>query len=93
MATARLTLGVLGKGGAQVMLPLSNEQVTFTTSAQSSAFDGSADVVRFIADADAYLLFGANPTALATSMYVPANTVEYFAIRPGEKLAIYDGSS
>ena len=92
MATARITTGVVGKEGGQVMLPVANEQVTFTTSAQSAAFDG-INMIRFIADADAYLAFGANPTAAATDLYVPSGTVEYFAVRPGEKVACYDGSS
>lgn len=92
MATARLTLGIIGKDGAQVMLPISDEQVTFTSSAQSSAFDG-VNIVRFIADADAYIVFNTNPTADANDMYIPANTIEYFAIRQGEKMAIYDGTT
>ena len=95
MATARLNFGVLGKNAAQVMLPVgTTEKVTFTTAAQSAAFDDGADVMRFEADADAYLLFGTDPTATeANGLKVASGSVEYFAIRPGDKVSIYDGSS
>ncbi len=92
MATARVTHGVIGKDGAQVMLPVLGDNITFTASAQSVEFDG-VNIIRFIADADAYLAFGANPTADADDLYVPADSVEYFAVRPGEKVAVYDGTT
>jgi hypothetical protein len=33
-------------------------------------------------------LFGANPTATASSIFIPANEPEIFKISPGEKVAI-----
>jgi len=92
MATVKLTFGVTGKRGAQVILPMSTEILTFTTSAQSAAADG-ADIVRVEANVDTYVEIGLNPTATANSMKVAANAVEYFAIRPGQEVAAYDGSS
>jgi len=37
------------------------------TSAQSSAFGSQTEYVRIAATADVYILFGANPTAVATA--------------------------
>jgi hypothetical protein len=83
-----------GKYGMPIMGPsFSTQSVSYTTSTQSSAFASDTNIVRIIADADVYLEFGSNPTALVTSIRVPANTVEYFAVNPGYKVAAYDGSS
>ena len=46
-----------------------------------------------IADADAFLVFGASPTATASGMFLPGNTVEYFGVEAGQKVAAYDGTS
>jgi len=93
MATCLITEGQFGKYGMQVMRPHSTQAVTFTTSTQSSAFAGTTNLVRIIADADVFLAFGANPTATATAVKMAANTVEYFEVAPGEKIACYDGAS
>ena len=93
MAQARITYGVIGKSGAQVMLPSETEIITYSSSTQSAVFDDVADIIRFQADADAYLRFGENPTATANDLLVPEGTIEYFAIRNGVRVAIYDGIS
>ena len=94
MAGALITESV---GGGKFNLPIMNpgatQAVTYTTSTQSTAFGDDTNMIRVIADADVYLDFGANPTATATAIRVPADSVEYFAVRPGEKVACYDGSS
>lgn len=72
---------------------VTTQAVTYTSSTQSAAFNGATRMVRVIADADVYLAFGANPTATATAIRLPANAVEYFAVKPGELVACYDGSS
>ena len=79
--------------GAPVSRPNSTQAVTYTTSTQSAAFGSSTRMIRVIADTDVYLAFGANPTATANDIRVPANQVEYFGVNPGEKVACYDGSS
>lgn len=81
------------KFGMPVMQPDSTQAVTYTTSTQSAAFGSSTNLIRVIADADVYLEFGANPTATAVSIRVPANSVEYFSVEPGQRVACYDGSS
>lgn len=93
MAKALVTGGVPGQYGAQVMKPGATQAVTYTTSTQSTAFDDATRIVRIIADADVYLAFGSSPTADANSIKLPANTVEYFEVDAGFKVACYDGSS
>lgn len=58
------------------------------TSAQSSAFSSSTVLIRLFADAAMCVQIGTtNPTATATSQPMSANQVEYFLVRPGDKVA------
>jgi hypothetical protein len=83
-----------GKYGMAVMGPSpATQAVTYTTSTQSTAFGANTNLIRVIADADVYLEFGLSPAATANSVRVLANTVEYFGVNPGDKVACYDGSS
>ncbi len=62
---------------------LASANVTYTTSSvQSAVFQVTTVLVRIQCDADAYVLFGTNPTALLTSMRLPSGVVEYFTITP-----------
>lgn len=72
---------------------LTTQAVTYSSSSQSAAFQDGAKFIRVIADADVYLEFGSSPTATATAIKLPANTVEYFGVEQGQKVACYDGSS
>lgn len=60
-----------------------SQNVTFTTTTQSSAFAETTTLVRVIADAACYVDFGTNPTAAAGDIYLPANTAEYFGVPKG----------
>lgn len=70
---------------------------TSTTSIQSSAIgtnsgnvDYEDETVRIISDASVWLEFGSDPTAVAESagaIRLPADTVEYFKIKAGDKVA------
>ena len=57
------------------------------TSGQSSAFGGQTEYVRICADADCHVLFGSNPTATSSSIFIPLDQPEIFKVSPGEKLA------
>ena len=70
-----------------------SQEVLFGTSTQSLPFRNGVKLIRVIADADVYLVFGADPTATATAIRLPANTVEYFGVEANEIVACYDGSS
>ncbi|MCP5008962.1 MAG: hypothetical protein GY942_03175 [Aestuariibacter sp.] len=69
------------------------QNITYTTSTASAAFHSKTRFIRIIADAKAHFVVGDTPTATATDPYVVADTVEYFGIKPGQKIAFYDGSS
>ncbi len=59
------------------------------TSAQTAATNASTEYIRVVADTDGvFIAFGANPTATASSIFIPANEPEIFKISPGEKVAI-----
>jgi len=74
--------------------PLAVQNVTFSTATQSAAFNTQTRIVRFISDADCYILFGSNPTATAANAGYHAADVEYFRrVHPGDKLSVYDGVS
>jgi len=72
---------------------VATQKIAYTSAAASAAFNANTQFIRVIASADVHLLFSANPTATATSMFLPANTVEYFAVNPAQKVSAYDGSS
>ena len=71
------------------MIPKTTQKVTSSgSSVQSSAFGAYIEYVRIVADADCHIAFGVNPTATTSSIYVPADDVEYFKVSPGEKVAV-----
>lgn len=61
-------------------------------SAQSAAFNAATQVVRVHADAICSIAFGANPTATASTMRMAAGQTEYFAVNPGDKIAVITNS-
>ena len=65
--------------------PTTVQMVTLSgsTSTQSSAFGNQSEYVRICSNADVHILFGANPTATANSI---------FKISPGEKVAVIGAS-
>lgn len=73
--------------------PAAIQEVTYTTSTQSAAFNSRTLFVRIVCDAKAHYTFGVNPTATATRPYLAADLPEYFAIKSNHKVAFYDGSS
>lgn len=82
-----------GKELAIAKPAIRTQAVSFGTSTQSLPFSSGCKFIRVIADVDVYLVFGADPTATATAIRLPANTVEYFGAEKGAILACYDGTS
>lgn len=63
---------------------LAYANITYTTtSVQSPVFQANTVLVRIVCDADAWVIFGTNPTATLATMYLPAKAVEYFTVQPG----------
>lgn len=61
-------------------------------SVQSAAFSGTTRFVLLQADAVCSILFGANPTASAANMRVPAGVYIIFGVAPGEIVAVITNS-
>ena len=68
--------------------PAAVEQVvTFTTSTQSAAFGANTKFIRVHPDAICSYEFGLNPTATTSTPRMAASSTEFFAVRPGDKVA------
>lgn len=90
---------VLNSGNILPTVKISTAQeVTIgAASAQSTAI-GTAGrspnlVIRIVATTACRILTGSNPTAVATSALLPANTVEFTEITPGDKIAVIQESA
>lgn len=58
------------------------------TSAQSSAFGNQTEIIRVHTDTTCSILIGTNPTATAAKLRMVADQTEYFAVQPGDKIAV-----
>lgn len=71
------------------MPPLVEQTVAIGgASTQSNAFSATTQVIRVCADSVCSIEIGLNPTATATKARLPANVTEYFAVLPGQVLAV-----
>ena len=73
--------------------PGTDQEVTFTTATQSNAFAATTQFVRLVADANCRVKFGSNPTAVAASQRLVADTEYWRAVEPAHKVSVYDGTS
>ena len=72
-----------------VQTPLAEQTVAASgTSASSSAFQPQTTLVRIVCDVAVSIEFGATPTASATTAFLPANTIEYYAVPAGLSLKV-----
>lgn len=63
------------------------------SSAASSAFKSSTNLVRIVCGASVSFNFGASPTATTSNSFIPANLPEYFAVIPGQSVAFISNAS
>lgn len=82
--------GSFGHGLSMGNEPSTAEQTVVIggASAQSSAFNTTTHFVRIHTDSICSVSFGSNPTATTTTKRLAANQTEYFAVRPGHKIAV-----
>lgn len=75
--------------------PTTNQTLTAgATSSASSAFGNYTTAVRVaVGDEAIYAEFADSPTASSADMMIPAGVVEYFAVRPGSKIAVIRAGS
>lgn len=80
--------------GAQIaqMPPVAEQTVTFTTTTQSNAFNSATRFIRVTSPAICSIAIGSNPTATTSTMRMPADTVEYFGVTAGDKIAFVDNT-
>lgn len=66
-----------------------HQKVAYTGTAGTitNAVGSQTRKVRVMATTDAYIVIGSSPTATANDPPLPANSVEYFSINPGEKVS------
>ncbi len=87
----------MGAAGMPAQMPaepaVTNQVVTATTSTASTAFNANTNFIRMLPDTLVYVVFGASPTATATSQRLTANVEYWRCVIPGQKVAVYDGSS
>jgi hypothetical protein len=70
---------------APLIPPVAEQTVAIGAgSVQSAAFNTATSIVQLCADSVCSVEFGLNPTAAATKMRIPANTVLRFAVPPGQ---------
>ena len=90
-ADIAVTYGKHVQAGAEPAL--ADQTITTSgTSAASSAFNANTKLVAISTPAAQAVccLFGAAPTALTTSLRLPANSLFFFGVKPGEKVALID---
>lgn len=61
--------------------------ITATSAATSNAVGAQTYAVALFCDQDVHIRFGSSPTALTTDLFLPASTMVFFPIAPGEKVA------
>ena len=90
-ADIAVTFGKQAQCGAEPAI--ADQTVTTSgTSAQSSAFNTNTRLIAISTPAAqaVCVLFGDNPTALVTSLRLPANQIVFFGVKPGQKVALID---
>ena len=65
-----------------------------STQSTANALDQSGHqlTVRIVVSEEGYVKIGANPTATTSSTRLVANVPEFFAVAPGDKVAIIDSA-
>jgi len=64
---------------------LARQQVTFTTTVSSAAFQENTSFVRVMSDTDCYIRFhtGTDSAITLTDTLIKANVAEFFGVKPG----------
>jgi hypothetical protein len=67
--------------------------VASSSAATSNAFGANTSLVRVAVNTDCYITFAITPTATTSMTLLPAGSVEYFMVKPGEKAAFIRNSA
>lgn len=66
---------------------------TGTSAAITNAVGDGVNVVRLVATSACHIKVAVTPVATTSDMLLPANTVQYLAIAPGQKVAAIQNSA
>ena len=80
-------VGLDGKAQIAPNPPIAEQTVSFSSSTQSSAFNGQTRYIRVHTDAICSILVGSNPTATTSTQRMVAGQTEYIGVTPGHKIA------
>ena len=69
------------------------QKLNTNNSSTASAFGSQTEYIRIVGSANFHFVLGANPTASATSALLPSGEIEILKVSPGEKIAVFHGSS
>jgi hypothetical protein len=65
-----------------------HQNVAFTgTAGNSTAFTSKSGTIRVVATQACFIAIGTGVTATASSIYLPANVVQYFTMQEGERIS------
>lgn len=84
----------VGEGVVQVAQEPGTDQtpVTFTTTTASAAFGSGTSFIAIIASAAFHYVVATAPTATTNALKVPADTLIYLGVKPGQKIAAVTAS-
>lgn len=85
--TGKISTCPVPGGTFPAMRPGTAQNIAFAAASVQSGVIGSP-LVRLVATADCHIALGANPTANATSMFLPAKVPEYLVCNPTDKVAV-----
>ena len=82
---------------ATLFRPLDGGYQSVTTSGTSAATSNAVGAqtyqVALYCDQDVHIVFGKSPTATTSDFFLPASTMVFFPIAPGEKVAAIQSSA
>lgn len=68
----------------------STDITTGGTQVQTEAFLADTTIIRVVSNTSVRIAIGDDPTATATSTWLPSGIVEYFAVLPGHRLSVIE---
>lgn len=66
---------------------LADQNVTYSTTTQSAAFNARTHFIAITSDAAFHYVVGSNPTATTSALKVPADTTVHVGVKSGWKIA------
>ena len=78
----------LGHQQVAAMPPVAEQKLTIGSEVDSAALNAQTKFVRLHCDAICSIKIGASVNAAVTNMRLPADTIEYFGVQPGQFISV-----